>query len=204
MLEVTIVPSADQLEITTSAGIGLPETVTDITKGDDSVYEVLAVTAPGPESPANLSASSLGDFIMLSWTDNSSDEQSDEQRFRIDRRLSTDTAWTTIHDGLALDSTEYFDEAITRPGNSYRVYAVNENGSSLPSTIASTTAVGGGTGISESSSDIDSSSDGGGGGGSMDWFFLLFAILLSLRGAWAQVRGRFKAGIGFIKHCITR
>ena len=220
MLEVNIVPSAVELEITTSAGIGFPATVTDITTGDDSVSEVVAITVPGPEGPTELLASSLDNFILLSWTDNSSDEE----LFRIDRRLSAETAWITIHDGLPQDSTEYFDVAITRPGiYAYRVYAVNANGSSLPSAIASAAAVGDGIGISESSSvadsssesdicaaiddcsdsDSDSDSGGGGGGGSIDLFFLVFGIMLSLRGVCTKVRSRFKAGIHFLKPRIA-
>jgi hypothetical protein len=87
-----------------------------------------------PDAPTNLTVTAVPLWrINLSWTDNSSNEDS----FRIER--SSGGTWSTLAT-VAANATSYADETAT-PGvtYSYRVFAHNTSGDSDPSNTDSAT-----------------------------------------------------------------
>jgi len=103
-----------------------------------------------PNAPSNLVAGPLGGGVHLTWTDNSTNEET----FEIERREGS-AAFATI-DSVPFNADLYHDSNVTI-GNtySYRVRATFATGVSAYSNEASTTAV-----------IADSVATGGGGGGS--------------------------------------
>ena len=189
-LDVSTVPNATTLIITTSIDITSSTTVTDMATTDNQLEETLVITSTGPGNPSSIDALPLDGKVLLSWTDNASNEQG----FRIDRRLSTDASWTTIDNALQKNSTEYLDDTVTGSATYYyRVYAVNDTGLSLPSAITAATAVSndnsGGGSDSDSSTSATIGSNGGtvtgsssgSSGGSMGWLSLLSFLLFCPR-----------------------
>ena len=75
--------------------------------------------------------------IDLAWTDNATDEDS----YKVERSDDGVSGWVTIDDTLAADSVAYTDTGLTAGQvYYYRVSAVNDAGSSLPSNVSSAQA----------------------------------------------------------------
>ncbi len=112
-------------------------------QGNSSYTAIVnATTAPGaglPAAPSNLSASTVSDSqIDLSWTDNSSDEDS----FIIERSL--DGVNFSGHDIVASNVSSYSDVNLNANTTYwYRVKASNLNGDSGSSNVDSATTSGG-------------------------------------------------------------
>ena len=83
-----------------------------------------------PTAPTKLSASTSGLSVILSWTDNSSDETG----FKIIRKDTLDGNWTTIATTSA-DTTTYTDSGLSAGKHWYRVKTTNANGESLGSNV---------------------------------------------------------------------
>lgn len=95
-----------------------------------------ATPAPPPAAPSNLDAVAVATTqVDLTWDDNSSDEDN----FVIERKKSTASSYDVI-DTVAADTTSYSDYDV-RKGTTYnyRVKAVNSNGDSAYSNIATVT-----------------------------------------------------------------
>jgi cellulose 1,4-beta-cellobiosidase len=79
-----------------------------------------------PNEPVGLSATVANAVVTLKWSDKSNDEQG----FRIERRLSTASTWTTLSNTSANVET-YADSTVTAGSTyEYRVSAFNSTGNS--------------------------------------------------------------------------
>lgn len=85
-----------------------------------------------PSNPTALTGSYLQSGVLLTWTDNSSNET----EFSIYRRLAGATAWTLISGNLGANTTSYTDtSAVSGSSYEYRVIACNITGCSSDSNI---------------------------------------------------------------------
>ena len=98
-----------------------------------------------PNAPTNLTAITiLYNQVTLSWTDNSSNEQG----FRVYRKLTTDSNWPTTYFSVGANVYNYTDTAVMPlTGYNYKVAAYNadgviESGAIIVSTPASGTQTG--------------------------------------------------------------
>jgi len=117
-------------------------------RGNETAWSVIGVAKVGfqspPTAPINLNAVAVSNAqINLSWTDTSSDELG----FKIERRTGANPTWVPIATIAVPNTTQFNNTGLTAATQyTYRVYAYNAGGNSVPSNEASATTLGGGGG----------------------------------------------------------
>ena len=98
--------------------------------------EITPVGTGGPTAPNNMTASNSGGGIQLNWSDNSGNETG----FRLER--GNDGEGYAVFKTVGQNVTAYIDAGFC-PGKTfkYRVRAINGNGISSPSNVASSTSI---------------------------------------------------------------
>ena|GEM_PF-743053 len=100
-------------------------------KSDSSNIAVVTTPDDPPKSPTNLQGTRQEDtVILLTWADSSSNEQG----FRIERKIDGEGSWTTSGE-VERNITQFSDETDVEPNSTYayRVIAFNGMGASNPS-----------------------------------------------------------------------
>ncbi|MGH7572373.1 MAG: RHS repeat-associated core domain-containing protein [Gemmatimonadota bacterium] len=103
-----------------------------------SKYGFVGQSQEPPEPPTGLTATAIDDGqIDLAWTDNATDENG----FRVERRLGQAGAFETLIQ-FGADTTSHSDQTLAAETEyCYRVIAFNANGDSSPSNIACATTL---------------------------------------------------------------
>jgi subtilisin family serine protease len=106
---------------------------------DTSTITVSIVNPNLPAAPSNLAATVNGSNVILTWTDNSSNESG----FRLERKKSGGGSWTTINSSIGpatgTGSTVTYTDSPGKGNWQYRVSAFNTTyGTSAPSNVVST------------------------------------------------------------------
>lgn len=102
------------------------------TSGFSNVVTIVIANTP-PDAPSNLVAQLQSDDILLTWSDNSANEQV----FVLERRIDSDS-FEVLNSSIAADLESYTDENLESEHTYYyRIFARNTNGDSGYSNVAS-------------------------------------------------------------------
>jgi len=104
--------------------------------GSNSNIVTVGTTGSVPAAPSNLRASSIStNFVILSWNDNSNNEQG----FYVQRSINGGVTWTTVAQTAANSSTYRDNALVSKSTYQYRVQAFNTAGGSAYSNVLTVT-----------------------------------------------------------------
>lgn len=170
-LSYEITPLWAQATVTASASFGNNADFYNV--DPDNGRHRYQVTGSGPNRPGGLRATQGNGQILLEWEDTSVDETG----FQLQRRANAGI-WQTLTT-LPPNTQRYTDSISTTAAYEYRVLALGQALSSVPSNVAS---------VSNSPTLAETPGNSGGGGGTLTWGSLLAGCLLAMASLLAARR----------------